>query len=395
MIPGLGGEATRNKWGGKRGSGFNVERDCNNLLSKHRAIGIDCDALDAMVERHGQEREAEKQSGLMEAQQWKDVDNCMAQRELVDMKNKYEADMALRNDWRFQHKSIKSRSEADLNPKFIKQTARPINPDLCSYGAAQNFDGEDRDINLRNQSQKDQMKDWCRQEADRKSQANELRKSQDYAEADNCRQVTEIVRRQEEAAYSAAQNERHEMQQYNKLLAREGQIKKNQEKLLQKQVDQWEVANNMNNPMLCEDPSVGYSYNGRKRGDHYKGMSNAEINDIFKANAVQQEEIRCKRQAEVDDDNDWKSRFDAMDEEMFECERQENGDQCANTYALADDNKYQRKEHKQQEKQRKIDLGDGEITVDFHKQFGGKCEDGVYRTSAKWTRMEKHGKICK
>lgn len=337
------------------------ERHCAHLNAKQRAIGIDPDALAQICAEHESAREEEKALSAHEARNWEEINKVIAGHDRQQQIAKNEADRALSNDWRSQCKN---------RPKLVKSS--PIVPETCAVGAAQYFTGEDKNEFERNRMQKAQMRDWCLKGKAQLSEADELKKLEDAADAENNAQINRFLVANAQSSATATMNDKYEVQNYNRLLAQEKKLKMKHEALLQKQVDEWEVNNAMSSGLLAEDPRPGYTPWGRKRGDHWKGMQEEEVQEIYRENAVQMEENRRKKAAEAAADAGWKMHFDAVDATMREMETADDGAVQAR-YALNNDHLHQRKEHRKKEQDMKNIFTTNIPTDDFYSSFGGKC----------------------
>jgi hypothetical protein len=355
------------QWGGKRGPTHDKERIKASLHAKTRTIGIDTDALDAMVQRHQQDEVEEKLAARSEREQLDALTIMQAERESEEMALEFEERRNLVNDWRYQ-KNARSRVEADLNPKF--NPSQPIDAENCGPGAAQHFAGLDADFKGRTRFQQQQFKKWCQQESDRKLELTNLRQSQSQAEAERMNQIDSIRKSAEEAALLEEQQQRYAIQDYNKLLAKEARAKKRQEELYQKQIDQWELQNQFNDPVLAEDPNLGYVASGRVRKDQWKGMSQEEVSAIYKHNALQMEEMRQKQQAEKEELMQHSAMLDELDKSLIQMEQTEAGNQIAERFELRKDHDFQKADHRAREKARNRELGQGAVGDGFHSQFG-------------------------
>ena len=170
----------------------------------------------------------------------------------------------------------------------------------------QKFDGEDLLAGERRKVQLAQQAAWCAIQAAEKSAKKEHEKEAEMAYA-------ELVKKQEEYqhAIAAAQKQaRLDLQRAiaaeNARLVEEKRVRELSEKDAVAAADALEAANIAADDVLNENPSLAVNYmapNTRVRTDHWKGMSKDEIMSIAETQAVQREELKARKLAEVEMEN--------------------------------------------------------------------------------------------
>jgi len=348
--------------GGKRYRG--AKEKAAMLVAKTRAIGIDTDELDRMVAEQRALEEVENAEDKLEADTWKKINLIQTADNDADLKLKYEKDAELRDEWQYQRRS--PRIERDLDPRHNKRT--PINPDVCCVGAAQSFAGEDPSYAQRQMHQKQQMREWCLKDAAEKA-AIKADNSEELKE----KQTTETIGKMlQEADFESREDQQarlYEVQQYNRLVAKEKKLAKKKETLLNQSINNWEIQNAYNDPNLAEDPCMTGAA-ARFRSDHYKGMSHAEVAEIYAFNATQAEEIQQAKQAEKDEDKEWASYYSETNKGIFKMEQENALEETLDTYARAKELRIQAKEHHKEQKMLHKEIGMNRLDPEFYDSFG-------------------------
>lgn len=356
--------ANMQRFGGKKGRGWDQLRNCYLLKSKHRVMGIDTEALDSQVDSHKAARDAARKEGLATAKHWAQINSMLSEEEIREQAESMKCSQQLVNDWHFQRRPS-DRIEADLNPKINR--TNPINPDTCGVSAAQRFNGEDVSLKERNRIQASQVRSWCDMELREKQEAIAREKEAERSQCAIDRQIDAMRLESERAAQISAQEQLHDVCLHNQLLAKEKRAEMRIQNLMDKKANQWEVDGAYQSAVLSE-----YNY-GRGRRDHYKGMNQNEIDDIHRFNANQLAELQENRKGEKDEDMYWAQNNQEVNTILCEAEQQEENVKTAARYELNSDHLAQRHEHKQREKYLKRELGEGGVNNGFYSQFGSDC----------------------
>lgn len=298
------------------------------------------------------------------SRQWQAINQMLNEEEVKERVAVQEAKLQLVDDWHHQKKP-QDRLEADLNPAINKM--RPINPDETGISAAQKFRGEDVSLKERNRIQARQVRAWCDAEMEQKRRMAEEEKENARLQVEADKEI-DVLRLQAEVEAVAAQKQLVlDLAEHNRLLAAEKRAERKMAKLRERTTNAWEIDSAMQNPVLAE-----HNY-GRRRRDHYKGMSQAEVEDIHQFNAMQVQEIQEARQHDKDEDYFWAARNTEINSYLFEVEAQEEADKAAARYELNDDHRHQKREFKQRETFQKQQLGTGGVSNAFYSQFGSDC----------------------
>lgn len=311
----------------------------------------------------------ERQEGVATAAHWRTVNTMLTEQEISETQIKQQATLALVNDWRFQ-KNRNDRIEADLNPKLNQ--AEPINPETCGISAAQKFAGEDGSIKERSRIQATQMKSWCDEQLILKQEREEREKDQDREAVEITKVIDDMRLENEMGSEVQAKQALMDVYEENRLLAREKRLQKRQEELLEKQANQWEVENARGDTLLCETGD-GRGPSGRLRRDHWKGMSQAEIDQIHAHNAQLAAEQRESKAWEKEEDMYWAQNNQEITASLAAQEADEETWRTSQRYELKDDHLHQRREHRLKQKFLKKELGEGAIGQGFYSQFGSNA----------------------
>lgn len=213
------------------------------------------------------------------------------------------------NSWKQQKVAHKLTKEyAELEDPAAVRRARPmrIGDSDTTLGAAsmQVFDGEDLKIAERRALQAVQMKEWCLQMYAEKAEAYAMEKEAERQYAAYLKQVEAMrldvdkeveERKRAEILANAAANKRL-AEERGSLLARQAKE--------DGVMGEHEVGYMLSHGILMEDPRDGTHAlgAGRKRPDHYRGMSEAELAEFRKAQAEQREARRREKEAEKEED---------------------------------------------------------------------------------------------
>jgi len=360
------------RYGGKQGRGWDRVRDCYLLKSKHRVMGLDTEALDLQVDAHKAAREAAKAESVATALRWKEINAMLTDEEIRAQREKMQLSQQLTNDWHFQKKAT-DRIEADLNPRINMNY--PINPDNTGVSAAQKFGGEDVSLKERNRLQGNQVREWCDQELRAKQELLEQERLAELRQVELDKEINAMRLQGEIDAKVLVQEQLFAVAEHNMLLAKEKKAELRMKMLLEKKANQWEVDNNYQSEVLSE-----YNY-GRHRRDHYKGMSQEEIDEIHRFNGNKQKEPDYEKE----EDMYWARNNQAVNTILADAEREEEIQKQAARFELNSDHLYQRREHKQREKFLKRDLGEGGVNDGFYSQFGSDCYN-IYRSHGTMTK---------
>ena len=285
--------------------GENDERMRLRILeSKFRAIGIDKDALDAQLEEHEMKRGAEEAEDKRYAEA---LSEAVARAEAVAAEEEMErasAHAALRAHWRMQADQS-GRPEWDItDPDGNKKALPPrTETDVSRVGPSsiQVFESEFSE-----------SPDAQRRRARDVERANhELAKARREAAARAAEEERKEALMQAELLGSMASREMGEsttslrgtltVKDENKRLAMERKARLREEREYDLAKEREHLATMGAHPLLTEHRSQSYSaVEGRKRRDHYKGMSKEELAAIREEQARQRAAKEAERARERD-----------------------------------------------------------------------------------------------
>jgi hypothetical protein len=345
------------------------DRKARLLNTKQRAMGLDLDALDSKVAENRLIKQRDREDGLREVAQTRAITEVLNQQDADEAYDKSAQVDELKSDW-YHQANQRFRREADLNPKLVKTT--PINPANCGIAACQSFMGEDHDYQRRRKLQSTQFKQWCELKMVENKSIKEQEKDEDKQYCEYLKRIDE-VRLEHDVEEGIVQSRKViELRDDNKFLAKTKKVSDQRYKQENEQYNQWEVQNQLSNPVLAEDPNQAAAPGlgpTRVRRDHWKGMAQEEINEIYAFNALQMDEKAQKAAMERDEDKNWAAHNDTLkkwvDEQEYDSEVQK---QDA-LYSLVEDRKIQAVETKvgrQFEKQQAV----GAIDEKFFGSFG-------------------------
>lgn len=214
-----------------------------------------------------------------------------------------QADADLANFWSVQ-KEPTLRREWDLSDPNALKNERPARDGLddprCGASGAQKFAGEDLYKGDRVKLQQAQMREWVSQQSSEKqaklqeSQAADMAYASQVIAIDNLRGEIELQAAQERMGANL------ETAATNQALADAKRKSENERMQYESELARAELEKQMNDPMLCEDRSVAQSVvsGNRVRRDHWKGMDQAQLDEIRSEQLRQIEEKKMQRAAE-------------------------------------------------------------------------------------------------
>jgi hypothetical protein len=345
------------------------ERKARLLHTKQRTMGLDLAALDSKVAENRLIKQREREEGLREQAQTRAITDMLNQQDASEAADQAERVDELKSDW-YHQANPRFRKEADLNPKLVK--TQPINPATCGIAACQSFMGEDNDYQRRRKLQSTQFKTWCELKMQENQSIKELEKEEDKQYCEYLKRLDEVRLEHDVTEGIDHQSKLIELRDDNRFLAKNKKVNDQKSKFENEMYNRWEVQNQLNNPVLAEDPNQAAAPGlgpTRVRRDHWKGMPQEEINEIYAFNALQMEENAAKKVVEKGDDMNWAAHNDTLkkwvDEQEYESECAKQDD----LYALVEDRKIQAVESKvvkQYEKGQAV----GHIDEKFFGSFG-------------------------
>ncbi|XP_019563905.3 RIB43A-like with coiled-coils protein 2 [Aedes albopictus] len=278
--------------------------------ARRRVIGIDATALEHQVkEKQEIEQDALERQRKFEEEQRR-------QNRFVQQKNReqqllrHQLDNEV-NRFRALYQRPEQSRDFDLfDPDGLKKSlpARMGDDDpRLSVSGAQIFDGEDLTEQDRKRIQKQQQRSWLEQQIRDKRQAE-----QDRIAAEKFLEQALEAREQKVRRLAAEErNIRHKIQenvdQYNRQLRQQQEYERQQKKQEEEEDNMAEIYNNLTSDMLTENPEVAVSNLGPNRiiPYAYKGMSEAELEQIRIGQMQQKEELERRRQEEQNNKEAW------------------------------------------------------------------------------------------
>jgi len=170
----------------------------------------------------------------------------------------------------------------DLNDPNSLRTSLPARigdaDERMSISGLQKFHGEDLSHAHRIKAQREEIRQWCEEQASEKAAAKAQATADEASYALSMMEIDAMKCQLEDAAQQARKATAAALAEYQlaQVSAKKEKERQTQVDELQKNVE--EIQANLAGTTLTEDPAVGRSYiaPNRLRPDHYKGMSFAE-----------------------------------------------------------------------------------------------------------------------
>lgn len=261
-----------------------------------RNIGADIVGIHAQMAEKKRQKEvlhAAEARELASEQQIRRYLTALAQEET---EAKYCANVQLSQDWKDQEASRAGRREGDLATSVRQDLT--LNPDTCSVGAAQKFEGEDVCKQARERLQAAQTRAWNTSQLQEKQAQVSRTKAQDRAYAAQVKaQVT--FQQEAEEAMEGLKNARSQLVARDNAtllaahaLAKQDAVDRNAA------LDRYAAVCADHSVLLTEDQShmTSSASSTRVRTDHWKGMSKAQVVTIIRSNA----DLMADKQAVAD-----------------------------------------------------------------------------------------------
>jgi len=279
-----------------------TERQSRIFNAKQRLIGIDKQGIDQQINDNKVMRETEKARNdayMRDMVRNDSIAVLLEQREGKDVRKLNKCV----NDFRVRYQQPETRREYDLydpNAKKKDQPARVSDDDpRCTLSSMQKFQGEDLSSKRREKMQQEQRREWAMQQLKEKQNAIQQQKEADRLY--DLKRVEQDMRSLElEAAERATRrNIAISEKNFNLKQAQEKSMQETKQKE-QEQMDNYtEISNQAFGDFLTENPQTAISALGKHRviTDRWKGMSEAQLEEIRKTQEAQrQDKIRSKQE---------------------------------------------------------------------------------------------------
>lgn len=279
-----------------------TERQSRIFNAKQRLIGIDKQGIDQQINDNKVMRETEKARNdayMRDMVRNDSIAVLLEQREGKDVRKLNKCV----NDFRVRYQQPETRREYDLydpNSKKKDQPARVSDDDpRCTLSSMQKFQGEDLSSKRREKMQQEQRREWAMQQLKEKQNAIQQQKEADRLY--DLKRVEQDMRSLElEAAERATRrNIAISEKNFNLKQAQEKSMQETKQKE-QEQMDNYtEISNQAFGDFLTENPQTAISALGKHRviTDRWKGMSEAQLEEIRKTQEAQrQDKIRSKQE---------------------------------------------------------------------------------------------------
>uniref|UniRef100_A0A182Y3U1 Uncharacterized protein n=1 Tax=Anopheles stephensi TaxID=30069 RepID=A0A182Y3U1_ANOST len=289
---------------------FEESRKQRIFNARRRLIGVDTDALGYQIqEKHEAEQaHAEQQRKIAEEMRRQEQVLLLKQHEQRQERIREENEL---NRFRAAHQKPEQSRDFDLfDPNGLKKSlpARLGDDDpRLSVSGAQLFDGEDLEERHRRKVQIEQQRSWLEQQIREKRQAEiDRRAAEQFLEDSLMSRENRLHQLASQERY--ARSKIHEaVNEFNRRLMNEQDQQRMRCEREEQEDNLAEIYNNLTSDILTENPDVAKSSFGPNRviTAQYKGMSPEEIEQIRRTQAMQQEELRRKRQNEANTRKAW------------------------------------------------------------------------------------------
>nr|CCA23672.1 conserved hypothetical protein [Albugo laibachii Nc14]CCA25333.1 conserved hypothetical protein [Albugo laibachii Nc14] len=277
-----------------------------------RNIGADIAGLKLQLDEKKAQEDCERERQKRSDEEDEAIRKYLIQIDSEDAHMKRKEVLTLENDWKLQCAQRQRARENDNRERTVG-----IQPETCSVGAAQQFDGEDTMKAERLRLQALQTKSWiAHQLCDKQAQQDEnWRQDSEYANY-----IVQIERLQSEMQ-QADDKERArialELQRYNNLMVEKKKLLENQSLELEKSLEAHEVKMQMDRREEYGVSSLG------NRLDHWKGFSVADTRAFLAQNqsilaykAKEQANQLHERQQERQQQESWNRELISREYEM-------------------------------------------------------------------------------
>jgi len=279
-----------------------IERQSRIFNAKQRLIGVDKQGIDQQINDNKVMRETEKARNDAYMRDMVRNDNIavlLGQREAKDVRSLNKCV----NDFRVRYQQPETRREYDLydpNSKKKDQPARISDDDpRCTLSSMQKFQGEDLSSKRREKMQQEQRREWAMQQLKEKQNAIQQQK-----EADRLYDLkrVELDMRSLELEASERATRRNiaiSEKNFNLKQAQEKSMQDAKQKEEEEMDNYTEISNQAFGDFLTENPQTAISALGKHRviTDRWKGMSDAQLEEIRKTQEAQrQDKIRSQEE---------------------------------------------------------------------------------------------------
>jgi len=278
------------------------ERQSRIFNAKQRLIGIDKQGIDQQINDNKVMRETEKARNDAYMRDMVRNDNIAVLLEQREVKDVRQLNKCV-NDFRVRYQQPETRREYDLydpNSKKKDQPARISDDDpRCTLSSMQKFQGEDLSSKRREKMQQEQRREWAMQQLKEKQNAIQQQKEADRLY--DLKRVEQDMRSLElEAAERATRrNIAISEKNFNLKQAQEKSMQDAKQKEQEEMDNYTEISNQAFGDFLTENPQTAISALGKHRviTDRWKGMSDAQLEEIRKTQEAQrQDKIRSKQE---------------------------------------------------------------------------------------------------
>eukprot|EP01060_Flectonema_neradi_P027602 TRINITY_DN37205_c0_g1_i1.p1 TRINITY_DN37205_c0_g1~~TRINITY_DN37205_c0_g1_i1.p1 ORF type:complete len:421 (+),score=89.67 TRINITY_DN37205_c0_g1_i1:26-1264(+) len=271
------------------------ERQNRVFDPKVRTIGIDKQAIENQIQERKAllQLEADREAWMDRQQVQQDKHLCYLQQEEDKIRRQQEQDL-VHFRRRFQKKEMASSWDLNDPNALKKDLPARIGADdpRCSTASLQKFEGEDQDYNNRLRLQQQQVRDWYSQQMDEKRLLGHLQQTEDRLWENRSEELMRKAHEVQLLQQAQKKQAAHTTAAFNQSIAEEKRRQKLAEKQYEAELNNQELMNQLNDPMLNEwDRALS---NGKR--DPSKGLTREQILAIHNERAQQYE---ARRQARI------------------------------------------------------------------------------------------------
>jgi len=294
----------------ERARQYEEERKARIFNPRQRLIGVDCEGLSKQIEEKKIcEEEESKVEQAFNQKLMRDSEIARRlQRQVEENKRRLNEEI---NEFRAQYQRAQDRREFDLyDPDGLKKSlpARLMDDDpRLSISSAQKFEGEDLTTEARRKVQREQQRAWLEQQMLERCRAQE-----EQRRAEAAYQEALVAQDLRAAQLDALERDcRRQLEQatsrFNQALAAEQETERKMQEMRDMEDKQAEIYNAMTSDLLTENPNLRSSNLGTHRINtaFYKGMTDAEREEIRQYNLRKIQENKMREQEDATREADW------------------------------------------------------------------------------------------
>lgn len=303
------------------------ERKMRIFNAKTRVFGVDKQALEAQIMDKDLTKQLDHERDEAFADRLLTTEHRM---QLLDREASRVRKELLKDqeDYRGKYQQKDQRREWDLNdPDGLKKEAPARVGDgdpRLGPSSMQKFFGEDLRNGARVRKQQSQLANWVKQQMFDKQKQTEMEQELERMENERMEELNERRAQMEEQEFASRRRMNHAVKDYNLALADARREKERIDRDEEIANNLEEIHNNIHSDLLSENPAVGQSaiHPHRVRKDHYKGMSQSQIDEIRDQQSRQLSEKQMTTLRQQQEDEQWDLVQEAVRRNLLAGERE-------------------------------------------------------------------------